>query len=657
MSASYASPSLVCALAVCAFAPSSLAGQTPQQPVTPTNQEIFAPLPLREANDVRTAAGDAGPRYWQQQADYQISATLSPDEHRVTGSEVIRYTNNSPDRLDALWIQLDQNLFAPGSRGAAVNSGNRWRGSFPEGGVRLDRVEVIQNGQRYVPEYLENDTRMRIALAQPMEPAGGQLELEIDWSFVIPEYGADRMGRLRTGEGWVYELAQWYPRMYVYDDVEGWNPMPYLGQGEFYLEYGDFDVQITVPRDIIVVASGALQNPEAVLTAEQQQRLERARTSERTVAIVAPDEVGTAASRPAGDGPLTWHFRIEHARDFSWAASRAFIWDAAGWEDVLLQSAYPMEGIGNSQRPGWEESTQYMRHTISHYSTKWYRYPYRSAVNVAGTVGGMEYPGIVFCSVRARGQGLFGVTDHEFGHTWFPMVVGSDERRYAWMDEGFNTFINHYSNLAFYGESAARTQRTSAGFVAGRMQEPIADQPIMTYPDALRRDGLGFMGYRKPGFGLILLREVILGEDRFDTAFRTYIDEWAFKHPKPADFFRTIEEVSGEDLSWFWRGWFYTSDVLDQAIDSVTATAEGGLQVHISNREGLVMPVDIEITSSGGHTYQRTLPVEIWIRGDFVSVTLDDETIPVRVTIDPDGRLPDIDRGNNTWTGRPASDR
>ena len=638
------------------LSPAALSAQG-SSPLPATNQDLFAPLPLREATDVRTGAGAPGPEYWQQRADYRIRATLDPAAHRVTGSEVITYTNNSPDQLDAVWIQLEQNLFAPGSRGAEINSGNRWRGSFPEGGIRIDRVEIVQHGTRYAPDHFVDDTRMRIALGEPLGADGDRIDVEIDWSFVVPEYGADRMGRLETAKGWVYELAQWYPRVYVYDDVQGWNPMPYLGQGEFYLDYGNFDVELTVPRDFIVGGSGSLLNPEGVLTADQQQRLARARTSETTVAIVAPDEVGTPGSRPAGSGSLTWKFRIENARDFSWAASKAFVWDAAGWDGTLLQSLYPEEGIGDDQHPGWEHSTEYLRHTISYYSTKWFRFPYPSATNVAGIVGGMEYPGIVFCSVRARGQGLFGVTDHEFGHTWFPMIVGSDERRYAWMDEGFNTFINHYSNLDYYGDAATRSRRTDARFIAARMQQPIADQPIMTYPDLLRREGLGFMGYRKPGFGLILLREVILGQDRFDTAFRQYIDEWAFRHPKPADFFRTIEEVSGEDLNWFWRGWFYGTDVLDQGVDSVSVSEQRGVEVHLSNAPGLVMPVTMEIELPDGRVYRKDLPVEIWMLGNTFTVGLDDRVAPVRVTLDPDGKLPDVNLSNNTWSKRPISDR
>ena len=613
----------------------------------PTNQAMFAPLELPAPDMLRRPGGEPGPAYWQQEADYRIDVELIPSEDRVRGRETIHYVNNSPDDLPFVWVQLEQNLFAPDSRGALVNSGSRWRGFFPEGGLQLEGVEVVQGGERYVPQVTVDGTRMRVDLARPLAPAGGDLDLDVSWTFVVPEYGADRMGRYPAERGTVYELAQWYPRMYVYDDVEGWNPLPYLGQGEFYLEYGDFEVAITAPRDHVVVAGGELQNPEEVLTPTQLERYRRAQGSDSTVVILGPDEVGRPGSRPEGQGPLTWRYRLENARDFSWAASSAFIWDAAGWNGVLLQSAYPHEGLGNDEAPGWERSTEYLLHTIPYYSETWFRFPYPSAVNVAGVVGGMEYPGIVFCGVGARGQGLFGVTDHEFGHSWFPMIVGSDERRYAWMDEGFNTFINHYSNLAFYGAGASRTQRTSGAFIAQQMQSPIADQPIMTAPDVLRREGLGFMAYRKPGYGLILLREVVLGPERFDAAFRSYIDEWAYRHPQPADFMRHIDQVSGEDLDWFWRGWFWTSEVLDQAVVAVEET-ETGTEIRLRNEAGLVMPVLLHLQFEDGSVLDRTLPVEIWMRGDDYTFTLDQKGV-AQVFLDPEYMLPDVDRDNNEW--------
>ncbi len=612
------------------------------------NRVAFAPLALPAPNPYRSGSGTPGEAYWQQRADYRIQVTLDPATHRLTGTQTITYTNNAPRALDFLWLQLDQNLFAPGSRGDALQpAGSRWRGSFEGGGYTLTRVDLVRDGRRLPADALIDDTRLRIALDRPLPPGGATLDVEIDFAFTLPAYGADRMGRLDVAQGTVYELAQWYPRVYVYDDVHGWNPMPYLGQGEFYLEYGTFDVDITVPRDFVVVATGALRNEADVFTPAQQDRLARARRSDETIPIIGPNEVGQPESRPGTSEMLTWSFHAENVRDFAWAASQAFILDAASWDGILLMSAYPREGLGQSGRQGWEHSTQYLRHTIRYYSETWFRYPYPTAVNVAGVVGGMEYPGIVFCSAYARDGGLFGVTDHEFGHTWFPMIVGSDERRHAWMDEGFNTFINYYSTLAYYGEEVARTQRVEADNIAVRMQEPIADQPIATAPDQIRREGLGFLAYRKPGAGLVLLRDYILGPERFDPAFRTYIDRWAFKHPQPADFFRTIEDVAGEDLSWFWRGWFFSTDVLDQAVASVIGRNNATV-VKVAHREGLLMPVEVELAFDDGSIERRRLPVEAFFLDDAHAITVDRAGL-IGVTLDPDGLLPDIDRSNNTW--------
>ncbi len=608
------------------------------------NLEAFQPPVMLPPSSVRSADGRPGPDYWQQGADYRIRATLDTVANRVTGSVTIDYTNNSPHTLDALWLQLDQNLFAPGSRGAAIQpADSRWRGSFDDGGYQITGVRV-GGSDAYTPIYLIDDTRMRLELRAPLAANGGQVELTVDYNFIVPQYGADRMGRLATARGTIYEIAQWYPRMYVYDDVQGWNALPYHGQGEFYLNYGDYDIQLTVPHDMIVVSTGALQNPEQVLTPEQQQRVERARTSAATVMIVAPDEVGTPGSRPRQDGMLTWRFKAENVRDVAWAASRAFVWDAASWDGILLQSAYPHEGIGEGEVEGWEMSTQYLHHTIKHYSEQWFRYPYPVAINVAGVVGGMEYPMIVFCSVRARGQTLFGVTDHEFGHTWFPMIVGSDERRYAWMDEGFNTFINYYSNLEYYGDASVRNERVSPDYISGLMRQ--TDTPIATPPDRIRRGDLGFLAYRKPGYGLRVLREYIVGPERFDLAFREYIDRWAYKHPKPADFFRTIENVAGEDLGYFWNGWFYTNNTFDQGITGVEKT-EAGTEVTISNLDELILPTTLQITYEDGTTERRRIPALAWATSDTFTELV---TKPVRnLTLDPDTILPDTDRSNDVW--------
>lgn len=645
--ARYLCPLLLLAL----FAPPSFAQETGGR--QDHNLETFKSIDLPSPNSYRAASGEPGPDYWQQRVDYKIQVALDPSSNRLTGSETITYTNNSPHELDYLWIQLDQNLFKPGSRGSTMQPAeSRWRGAFEGGGFDISRVELLRDGSREAAKYLIDDTRMRIALDQPMPAGGSVIEIELDFGFTIPQYGADRMGRLDVQRGTVYEFAQWYPRMYVFDDVNGWNPLPYLGQGEFYLGYGDFDMEITIPRDFIVVSTGELLNDRDVLTQEQRSRLDRARGSAETVMIVAPEEVGRQETRPAGDGPLTWKFRAENVRDVAWAASQAFIWDAASWEDVLTMSVYPHEGLGTPGNPGWEESTQYVRHSIQHYSTMWYPYPYPVAINVAGIVGGMEYPMIVFCGVRARGQALFGVTDHEFGHEWFPMIVGSDERRHAWMDEGFNTFMNYYSNVAFYGENAERTGRLTADYIAGLMESEISDQPIFANADLLRREGLGFLAYRKPAKGLLLLREYILGPERFDPAFREYIRRWAYKHPQPADFFRTIEDVAGERLDWFWRGWFFSTDVLDQAVTNVTV-GEAGSIVTVEHQEGLVMPVELEISFTNGSSERRRIPVEAFATTNVFSERVNGSV--AGVTIDPDGLLPDIDRGNNSWQSANSS--
>lgn len=619
-----------------------------QAPATPPAGAVFAPLDLPTPTPYRLASGEPGPAYWQQRADYSIRATLDPDLHRLTGTVVITYTNNAPDSLGALWLQLDQNLFRPGSRGATLQQGeSRWRGAFEGGGYTLSRIDVVRDGRRTSPRYLVDDTRLRIDLSQPLPPGGAQLQVEIDYGFTIPEYGADRMGRLAVEGGTVYEMAQWYPRLYVYDDVHGWNPLPYLGQGEFYLEFGTFDVALTVPRDYLVVATGSLVNPEEVLTAEQQARLARARTSAETVTLVGRDEIGQPGARPDGTGPLTWRYHAERVRDFAWAASSRFIWDAAAYRDVLVQSAYPPEGLGTEGNPGWEHATQYGRHAIAHYSETWFPYPYPVAISVAGIVGGMEYPMIQFSSVRARDQGLLGVVDHELGHNWFPMIVASDERRHAWMDEGFNTFINYYSNVDFYGEEAQRTARLSGDYIAERMRPPEGERPIYTYPDRLPRSALGFLAYRKPGMGLRLLREVVLGPERFDEAFKAYIQRWAYKHPQPADFFRTIEDVAGEDLAWFWRGWFLSTDALDQAVAAVT-TRRDTTTISVANRGGLVMPARVAVTFADGTAETLHVPVEAWTTTDTFDLVVPRGDVRT-VTLDPEAMLPDVDRANNTW--------
>ena len=636
------------------------------QPFPETNDALFAPLDLPTPNSYRAADGRPGPAYWQNRNDYRIEAALDPATHTVTGTVRLTYTNNSPQALDYLWVHLEQNLFAPQSRGALrTPPDSRWRGSFAEGGYRLGTVTV--DGAPVAP--LVDDTRMRIDLAEPVAAEGGVVDVVIPYAFVVPEYGADRMGRLETARGVVYELAQWFPRVAVYDDVHGWNTMPYLGQGEFYLGYGDIELALTVPSTMTVVATGELLNPEEVYTDAQRQRLAAARASADRVYIVRPDEVGTPAARPRQRGTTTWRYRAESVRDAAWAASEAFILDGAlapveqadgDTNDVLILSAYPHEGVGTPDNPGWEEATRFGRASILA-NSRWYPYPYPVAISVAGVVGGMEYPMLHFSGVGARFRSLFGVIDHEIGHNWFPMIVGSDERRHAWMDEGFTSYLNVFANRSFYDENedptiagygqsdSARVIRLTEGPAAAQFLREgySADQPVMTYPDRIRRPALGWLAYRKPAKGLLLLRDHVVGAERMDEALREYTRRWAFKHPQPADFFRTVEDVTGEDLDWFWRGWFYETGQFDQALTALTVE-DGRAVATVENRLGLVLPTAVEFTFTDGSTATATIPAEAYFSTDTVAarVPLDGRTL-VSARLNPTGDLPDDDPSND----------
>src|SRR5881296_352232 len=623
--------------------------QLPPLPAARTDTSPFRRLELSTPTLLREGSGRPGPAYWQQRVDYTIAVSLDTATHTIAGRETIRYTNRSPDTLTYIWLQLDQNLFRDDGRGAVLNPPDaRFAARGFRGGFVLDRVRAVgPSGRQAVPRTLktiEDGTVMRVELDRPLAPRG-VTSLEIGYSFQVPEHGADRMGREQFPEGWLYEIAQWYPRLAVYDDVRGWNTEQYLGQGEFYLEYGDIDFAITVPRGFIVAATGRLTNPLQVLTAQQRERLARALHSDSTVAIIAKNEVRQATTRPAGSGAtLTWRFSAQNVRDVAWAAAPNFIWDASGWNGILMQSFYPP--VADSI---WRESTRMVRHSIQHYSEKWFQYPYPTAINVNGPVGGMEYPMLVFCANRRSREGLFGVTTHELGHQWFPMVVGNNERLYAWMDEGFNTFINIYSARAYFPEQQGLRGRGQAESWA-QFAATGRDEPGITPADRVTPDLLGAVAYSKPATGLYLLRHAILDSTRFDTAFREYIRRWAFKHPTPADFFRSMEDGVGEDLSYFWRGWFLRTDVVDQAVDSVTVRADSAgrrTNVFLSSPGPLPMPVDLRLTFADNSVQLLRLPVETWFLGNrYVYVQQFGKEL-TRVEIDPNHAVPDVRRSNN----------
>ncbi|TFV92181.1 M1 family peptidase [Algoriphagus kandeliae] len=615
------------------------------------NQADFGEFIDRKGTYTRTASGKPSENYWQNEADYQIEVTLNEEEHVLSGKVTIDYTNNSPEELEFVWLQLEQNRFTEDSRGALTTpiQGYRYNGDA-DGGFDISAVQAKVGSKGSISsKYLINDTRMQVWFNEPIPAKGGKATISMNFSFKVPEKGMDRMGRLKVEDGWIYAFAQWYPKMSVFDDIEGWNVEPYLGAGEFYLEYGDFDYKVTVPYDHIVVGSGKLMNPKEVLSKELQDRYAKAQASDETVYLVSPDEIqNTELTRPKQEGMITWHFQIENSRDVAFATSKTFIWDAAkinlpSGKTILAQSVYPKESDGEG---AWSRSTEYSKASIEHYSQMWFEFPYETATNVAADIGGMEYPGLNFCRYTSKGEGLWGVTDHEFGHNWFPMIVGNNERRYAWMDEGFNTFINHYSTLAFndgeYSSNLNQTRRYNNYFLNDNREG------IDTYPDVARTSNLGMVAYMKPGIGLIMLREYILGPERFDNAFRSYIKTWAYKHPQPSDFFNHMENVAGENLSWFWKGWFFGNGNIDLAINGVVPYA-GNYVVVLANKGDIPMPVLLEIEFEDGSKERQMIPVEIWQRGDTWNHMIKTDKKVTSVTIDPDKILPDINLGNDHW--------
>jgi hypothetical protein len=646
---------LTLSLLLCAGMYTSHAQNTEEPKSKYDQHKIFNPLFYPEkGNEFRTAGGAPGAKYWQNRADYKLNVTLDTAKHSVTGTTLITYTNNSPDPLGFLWLQVDQNIYKADSRGEATSpvEGGRFTNKTFTQGDEIKGVYIIKNGKAEKVNYLVTDTRLQIKLNDTLRAGGAKTQIKIDYKFDVPEYGTDRMGRQKTKNGWIYEIAQWYPRMEVYDDVTGWNVIPYMGASEFYLEYGNFDYTITAPANLVVVGSGELLNPAEVFSPKILGRMNVAKASDKTVMIKDSVDLTSSDSYPA-KANLTWHFFCKNSRDVSWAASKAFLWDAArinlpSGKKALAQSVYPIESKGMN---AWSRSTEYVKGCIELYSKEWFEYTYPVATNVAGIVGGMEYPGIVFCGSQNQGGGLWEVTNHEFGHNWFPMIVGSNERKYAWMDEGFNTFINKVDTKVFNnGEyfEPADAQKAAPG-----MFSPDADA-IMNTPDVIQPNYLGYAAYEKPAMGLTILREQILGEERFDYAFRTYIKRWAFKHPTPWDFFHSMDNAAGEDLSWFWKEWFTTTLKLDQSVKEINYVDNDpskGALITIENLEGMALPVTIAVKEENGNGSTIKLPAEIWQRGGTWTFAYKSTSKITYATLDPDHVLPDVNSQNNSLSG------
>ncbi len=618
------------------------------------DSSIFARLTgLPAPNAYRLASGAPGPAYWQNRADYDIHATLDTAKRELRGELSLHYTNDSPTALDHIWLQVEQNAFTDSSLNAYIYPQNsRFGARGFEGGDRIERLDQIvgargkSKGKHVALKTRVWDTMLYAELAEPLG-SGESADFDIAWHFSIPEHGADRMGR----DGSLYELAQWYPRVAVYDDVRGWNTDPYVGQGEFYLEYGDFTYDVTVPAGYIVAGTGTLANPEEVLTAGEIANLARAAKSDSTIHIVTAGELAAGEGRPRRDGDITWKFRAKNVRDVAWAGAPDYNWDASSWNGIATNAYYRP-----SAEATWKDGADMARTSIEGYSTHWFRYPYPQISVVEGPISGMEYP---MLAMEARGDDkydLYNVITHEIGHNWFPMIVGSNERIHFWQDEGINTFINTFSEAERYPEKGEQMQRAAEErSLIEQTQTHDVDVPVDIPADRIDPRLLGFTEYVKPSVGLQLLRQEILGPEAFDAAFRAYIRRWAFKHPTPADFYRTMEDVSGHRLDWFWREWFIEDAHFDQAIDTVVTRTVGDtayVAVGYGNRDRGVLPIRVRFTFTDGTSRDYDYPAEVWSTAGSMYVrryAFPGESL-ASVELDPDHRLIDDDRSNDRWT-------
>lgn len=622
------------------------------RPERPTPDMVVPPTQYLQAVErgTRTADGAPGPNYWQQWTDYVISTRLDPGKHRITGTARITYRNNSPGALGTVFVQLLQNLHAPGAirnRPAEVTGGVNLARVVADGQVLADSLAGDQ------PGYRVNGTIMALRLPRPVAP-GDSTVLGFEWSFIVPRTGVGRMGWDRDD---LFYIAYWYPQMAVYDDVVGWQLDPYLGNAEFYAGFGSYDVTVSVPEGWLVRATGSLQNGSAVLAPGVRERLARAEASDAIVHVVSQEDLDAGnVTRESDDGWLSWKFVADTVRDFAFSATRDSRWDAArtsvGDRDGDGQPDYTrVDAIWRATAPKWSRSAEYTRHAIdflSRYTGLPYPWPHMTAVEGEGIIGGgMEFPMMTLIGAynTRSDSALYYVTAHEEAHMWLPMTVSVDEKRYAWMDEGSTTFHENQARKEFFaGVDADDPDRRSYLDFArtGREGE------MMRWSDYHYQGARVPASYAKPATVLVTLRR-LLGEDVFHAAWRKYLRDWRFKNPKPWDYFRSMAASAGRDLDWFWYSWYYTTWQLDQAIESVAAV-EGGVRVTVRDLGRVPMPVYLTITAEDGSTVERIIPVDPWLAGRRRASATAALPGPVaRVEIDAAGVLPDIDRTNNVW--------
>ncbi|HEX5727333.1 MAG TPA: M1 family metallopeptidase, partial [Longimicrobiaceae bacterium] len=608
------------------------------------------------AAGTRTETGQPGPRYWQQRVRYSIEAEVDPRLPRVTGRERVVYHNRSPAALASVKLNLYQNLFSDRfvSNQSPLNTGGLTLTRVvvqgqPLGEVAAAELQANQREGRTVPGYSVSGTLGTVFLPRPIAP-GDSAVFEIDWNFRVPPRSAPRTGFEDALGGRVLQVAQWYPQIAVHDDLVGQDVTPYTGNGEFYLEYGDFDVTLTLPSGWVVGATGTLQNSEQVLPAPVRQRLEAALRTDSVVHVVTREDLDGKRATLGGDR-LTWRFQARDVRDFAFALSDRYLWDAT-------RAVIPAEGGGTRTvpvhslyrpgAPGWEQGARYGQHSLVHLSRVIIPYLYPQLTVSEGPIYGMEYPMLIFIGRPDDAEGLYEVIAHEVGHEWFPMMVGQDEAAYGWMDEGFTTYHEAVAFQDFFPRSDHWEEPRSLYLqIAGQKVEA----PMMRHID-LVGEGLasGVSAYFKPGTLLRSLRTAV-GAETFDQAMRTYAREWLLKHPTPWDFFNTVERVAGRDLDWFWNPWFFQTATLDQAIESVTPGA-GTVRVTVRDVGQAPAPSIVTVTTRDGQQVSQTIAIDSWIRPNRRVATVD-VAVPgpvAKVEIDPEMLFPDVNRRNNVWT-------
>lgn len=587
-------------------------------------------------NGTRTTSGQPGSFYWMNETDYTIHASLSPSTKMVRGSETIVYTNHSPDDLSTVVVHLHQNLH---KEGVVRNRPQKLTGGLHLSSAAFNGHELLERSYSREVGYRINGTRMYITLPEPIQ-SGTSAEFDFSWSFELPEAGAPRIGQ----DGEIYFVGYWFPQMAVYDDVNGWKADAYMGNGEFYADFGTYDVSITVPEQYVVGATGNLVNADEVLTAQTASRLKQAKSTDDVVRVVTEGDLGKA-TKTSPTGSLTWKFQAERVRDFAFATSDKYLWDATratlpdgSFKDIFAFYRPEMEV--------WSRSAEFARFTIEFMSDMILPYPYPHMTTAEGVIGGgMEFPMITHIGGGRNDQSLFGVTFHEIGHMWFPMIVAQDEKENTWMDEGLTSFNTAEGSAEFWNQNSWVPERQGYYRIAGTGDEV---EP-MRHGDQYPLDGgaRGLASYNKPAVALHALRGMV-GQEAFSKAYKEYANRWAFKHPQPYDLFNTFNDVLGKDYDWFWTTMFFETWTLDQAIAKVEES-NAGVVVTVDDLGLSAFPAVVSVTYSDGDVATASIPVSEWHSGSrSAKLTFKAGSI-TRVEIDREQFFPDVDRSNNVW--------